>query len=359
MRLKLLAVGSVLALIAAACGSDSPVGEERVFGIVDAGDAASRQVLAYDYEPDSSLSYGLLMDMEMNATMAFPGLGGSGDMSMGMTVGGSTTYDLAPGPQPGSVELTMRSDLSEFDLTHFTVDGQSMTSQLSHADMAALGEQNALPEVTVVLSDRGEILELRYGDTAMPGDFLSGFGAGGFSDPTGMSMAGVFGPEMPAEDVGVGAEWTIDSSQEVPFLGTLASTTRYWITGQEQFKGHEVLVIVSSTTVDDLEIDLMDMMEGMLAMDQAQLDAFGMSAQDMAAMQSELMADVDMTMRFSYDRIEGTTYFDPEAGLVVWSANNADMTGSMDMKTPDGDGSMTFDMSMEMQVLLAEDVLGT
>ena len=355
MRVKLLVVGSVLALIAGACGSETPVGEARAFGIVDAGDAADQQVLAYQYQPDSSLTYGLLMDMEMNATMAFPGLGGSGDMSMGMSVGGSSTYDFAPGPQPGSVELTMRSDLSEFDLTHFTVDGQSMTNQLSQADIAALSEQSALPEVTVVLSERGEILELRYGDTAMPADFLSGFGAGGFSDPTGMSMAGLFGPEMPAEGVGVGAEWTIDSSQEVPFLGTLASTTHYWITGQEQVNGHDVLVIVSSSTVEDLEIDLMDMMESMISMDQAQLDAFGMTAQDMAAMQSELMPDVDMTMRFSYDKIEGTTYFDPAAGLVVWSANNADMTGSMDIKTPDGDGSMTFGMSMEMQVLLADD----
>ena len=358
MRLKLLVVGSVLALIAAACGSESPVGQERAFGLVDPGDAATVQVLAYDYESELSLAYGVLMGMEMNANMDFPGLGGSGDMSMGMTMGGNASYDIAPGPQPGTVELTMRSDFFNVDLTHFTVDGQSMTSQLGPADISALGEQSAIPEITVVLSERGEVLELRYGDTAMPSDFMSGMGGSGFSDPTGMSLAGMFGPEMPAEGVGIGAEWTVDSSQDVPFLGTIASTTHYWITGEEQFKGHDVLVIVSSSTVDDLEIDLLDMMESMMEMDSAQLDAFGMSAQDMAAMQSELMQDIEMTMSFSYDKIEGTTYFDPTAGLVVWSATDAHMVGSMDMKTPEGDGTMTFDMSLDMQMQLAENTRG-
>ena len=47
-----------------------------------------------------------------------------------------------------------------------------------------LSDQNAIPEVTVVLSESGELLELRYGDTAMPSDFLSGFGSGGFSSNT-------------------------------------------------------------------------------------------------------------------------------------------------------------------------------
>ena len=356
--MKLLAVGSVFALVAAACGSESPAADERVFGLVDPGDAASARVLAYQYEPHSDLSYGIAVDMTMDATMSFPGLGGSGDMSMGLTMGGDMGFDVAPGPQPGSVEVTMESNLGGFELTHFTVDGQSMENQLTQADLAAMGEQSALPEITVVLSESGEVLELRYGDTAMPNDFLSGIGAGGFSDPTGMSVAGLFGPEMPAEGVGVGAEWTIDSSQDVPFIGTLDSVTHYWITGEEEYRGHDVLVIVSSSTVADVEIDLFEMMESMMSMEAAQMEAFGMTDADMAAMQSGLFDGMEMTMTFSYDKLEGTTYFDPVAGLVVWSVNNADMTGFVDMKTPDGDGTMTFDMTMDLEMLLAEDTAG-
>ncbi len=273
---------------------------------------------------------------------------------MGMSMGGEIEYDIQSGPQPGSVELTMRSSFSDFDLSHFTVDGQSMANQLSSADMAELGEQSALPEITVVVSESGEVLELRYGDTAMPTDFLSGFGSGGFSDPTGMSLTSMFGPEMPSEGVGVGAEWTVDNSQEVPLLGSMDASTHYWITGERDFNGRTVLIIVSSSTIQDIEIDLLEMMEAMMDMDTASLAAMGMDPNDLALAQSEMFDGMEMAMRFSYDKIVGTTYFDPTDGRVLWTSTDALMTGSIDMGTPDGDGTMTFDMSMNMEMLLAD-----
>lgn len=358
MRTRNLAVGLVLALTAAACGTDSPVVEQQ-FGLIHQGDAVTLQVLSYNHEPDSTVGYGFTMAMAMNTRMDFPDLGGSGDMSMGMSLDGGIEYDIAPGPQPGSMELTMRSDFSEFDVDYFTVDGRSMANQLTPSDLAALGDQNALPEITVVVSESGEILDLQYGGTAMPKDFLSGFGSGGFSDPTGMSLAGLFGPEMPAEEVGVGAEWTVDNSQEVPFLGTMAASTHYWITEEKEFKGRDVLVIVSSSTIEDMEIDLLEMMESMMSMDSASLEAMGMDRNELAEAQRAMFDGMEMTMRFSYDKINGTTYFDPAEGSVLWSSTDALMTGSMDMSTPEGDGTMTFDMTMDMEMLRADEGLGT
>jgi hypothetical protein len=353
MRIRLLAAGCALSLLAAACGSESPVTEAR-FGLIDPGDAPVLQVLAYDYEPSSSLAYGFIMDMDMNMSMEFPGLGDSGDMSMGMSMGGDIAYDVAAGPQPGSTELTMRSNLRDFDLGHFTVDGQSMAGQLSAADLAEMESQTALPEMSVVVGANGEILELRYGDTAMPTDMLGSFGAGGFSDPTGMSLTGLFGPEMPLEAVGVGAEWIVDTSEDVPFIGTLESSTHHWITAQQEFKGRDVLVIVSATEIEDVEMDLMEMMESMLAMDSASMASMGMDPADLAGMTSELFDGMEMTMRFSYDDLKNTTYFDPLDGVVVWTSSEALMSGSMDMVTPDGSGSMTFDMRMDMQMVAAD-----
>ena len=357
MRTKLLIVVTAFSLMAAACGSEAPV-VERSFGVVDQGDQGHLQVLAYDYQPDSSLGYSLVMDMTMNATADFPGSGGAGDMSMGMSMGGDIEYEIAPGAQAGSVELTMRSNLSAFDLNHFTVDGQSMANQLTSDDLAVLSDQSALPEITVVVDQSGEVLELRYGDAAMPTDFLGGFGSGGFSDPTGMSLTGMFGPEMPAEEVRVGAQWTVDSSQEIPLMGTLDSSTHYWITGEEQFNGHDVLVIVSQTTIEDIELDLLEMMQDMLEMDSASLAAMGMGADEMAQMQSELFAEIDMAMHFSYDDLSTTTYFDPAEGIVVWTATEAHMTGAVDMDTPDGSGTMAFDMLIDMKMTLADDGIG-
>ena len=358
MRIRLLTIAWALALVAAACGSEAPSVANN-FGVLDHGDQGVLRVLAYNYQPESTLKYGFSMDTRMHTDMDFPGLGGGGNMSMGMSMGGSLQYDVASGPQPGSTALTMRSSISSFDLNHFTVDGKSMAGQLSNADLAALGDQSALPEVTVVVDERGEILELRYGGTAMPTELLGGLGSGGFSDPTGMSLAGMFGPEMPADEVRVGAEWTVDTSQDIPFMGTLASSTHYWITGEEQYQGHDVLVIVSATTIDEVEIDLAEMMEGMLTMDSSAMADMGMSADDLAMMQSGLFDDMDMTMRFNYHDLETTTYFDPLEGIVVWTSTDALMTGSMEMDTPDGSGTMTFDMEMDMQMMLADDGLGT
>jgi hypothetical protein len=358
MRIRLLTITWALALVAAACGSEAPTVENN-FGVLNQGDQGVLQVLAYNYQPDSTLTYGFSMDTRMHTDMDFPGLGGAGNMAMGMSMGGSLQYDVASGPQPDSMALTMRSNISSFELDNFTVDGQSMTSQLSAADLAALGDQNALPEVTVVVDERGEVLELQYGGTAMPTDLLGGLGSGGFSDPTGMSLAGLFGPEMPADEVRVGAEWTVDTSQDIPFMGTLASSTHYWITGEEQYQGHDVLVIVSATTIDEVEIDLADMMEGMLNMDSAAMAELGMSADDLAMAQSGLFDDVSMTMRFNYNDLETTSYFDPIEGIVVWTSTEALMTGSMEMDTPEGSGTMTFDMEMDMQMTLADNGLGT
>jgi hypothetical protein len=105
-----------------------------------------------------------------------------------------------------------------------------------------------------------------------------------------------------------------------------------------------VLVIVSATTIDEVEIDLADMMKSMLTMDAAALAEMGMSADDLAMAQSGLFDEMKMTMRFNYHDLETTTYFDPTEGIVVWTSTDALMTGSMEMDTPDGSGTMTFDM---------------
>ena len=357
MRVKLLVVGSALALLAAACGSESPATGAR-FGVIDRGEAAVLQVLAYDYEPASNLDYGFVMDMDMSIGMDFPGMSDAGDMSMGLSMGGDIVYDVAAGPQPGSTELTMRSNLRDFDIDHFTVGGQSMVGQLGSADLAELQSQSALPEMSVVVSANGEILEMRHGDAALPTDFLNSFGAGGFSDPTGISLAGLFGPELPSEAVGVGAEWIVDSSEDAPFIGRIESSTHYWITAQQEFNGRDVLVVVSVTEIENVEMDLMEMMESMLEMDAASMAAVGVDPADLAGMTGELFDGIEMTMRFSYDDLKSTTYLDPVDGVVVWTSTEALMSGSMDMVAPDGAGSMTFDMRMDVELMLADAGLG-
>ena len=352
MRSRMYLVVAMLTLVAAACGSAPPEVAQPRFGVVSAGDQGTPQLLTYAYQPDSTLTYDIAFDTTMDMQTEFPGLG-STDMSMGMSMGGEMGYAVAPGPGEGTVEVTMTADLDQVDVSHMTVDGFDMSGQLTEADLAQMEGAGAIPTITAVVDSSGEVLELRYGDAVMPTDFLSG--GSSFSDPTGMSMMGMLGPEMPVEEVRVGAEWTTDTSQDVPGFGTLASTSHYWITGEETYNGRNVLVIVSSTSVESLEVDLMEMMEEMMQMDDGSLAAMGMSSQDMAAMQSELFAGIDMTMSMAYDELTGTTYFDPVDGLAVWSAVNGDMSGVVEMNTPEGSGSMTFDMTMDIQVGLQPD----
>ena len=80
-----------------------------------------------------------------------------------------------------------------------------------------------------------------------------------------------------------------------------------------------------------------------------------MDPADLAGMTSELFDGTEMTMRFSYDDHTSTTYFDPAEGAVVWTSTDAFMSGSMDMVAPDGSGSMTFNMRMNMQLIANDD----
>lgn len=351
MRSRTFLPLAVVALVAAGCGADSPEVQQPRFGLVASGDQGAPQLLTYAYEPDSTLTYDIRFDTAMDVHSEFPGLGSS-DLSMGMTMAGEMAYTVSPGPGDGTVEVTMTADLDQISVEHMTMDGFDMSDQLTASDLEEMQGSGAIPPITAVVDSRGEILELRYGDAVVPSDFLGG--GSNFGDPTGMSMMGILGPEMPSEEVAVGAEWTTDTSQEVPGFGTVAASSHYWITGEETFNGREVLVIVSSTSVESLDIDLMKMMEEMAQMDDGSLAAMGMNPQDIAEMQSELFADIGMTMSMSYDDLTGTTYFDPVDGLAVWSAVNGDMTGSIEMSTPDGTGTMAFDMNMSIQVGLHE-----
>lgn len=354
MRSRKLSIVAALAVVAAACGSSAPQAQQQPFGLVSAGSEGTPRLLTYDYQPDSSLTYEIFFDTSMDMRSEFPGMG-SNDMSMGMLMGGEMGYAVAPGPQEDSVEVTMTAEFDRFDVSHFTMDGVDMSNTVTSADMAELQGAGAIPTITAVVDSSGEVLELRYGDALVPTDFL---GSSSFSDPTGMSMMGMLGPEMPAEEVRVGAEWTTDSSQEVPGFGTVASRTHYWITGEETYNGRDVLVIVSSTDIESLTIDFMEMMEAMMQMDDGSLDAMGMSAEELAEMQRQLFAEIDMSMSISYDELIGTTYFDPVDGLAVWSAVNGDMSGSIEMSAPEGTGTMSFDMTMDIQLGLVEDSSG-
>lgn len=355
MRSKVFSLVAALAVVAAACGSGAPEvqQQEQRFGLVSAGEG-SPQLLTYDYQPDTGLTYQMVFDTTMDMQSEFPGLGSS-DVSLGMLMGGQMDYSVAPGDLDGSVEITMSADFDQIEVSHLTMDGLDMSDTVSAEDMAEMQGVGAIPPITAVVDSSGEVLELRYGDAIVPTDLLGG---SSFSDPTGMSMMGMLGPEMPAAEVAVGAEWTTDTSQEIPGFGTVSATTRYWITGEEVYNGRDVLVIVSATSIEDLDVDLMEMLEEMMQLDDGSMAAMGMSADDMAVMQSELFAGIDMAMSMSYDELVGTTYFDPVDGLAVWSAVNADMSGSIEMSTPEGFGTMAFDMTMDIQLGLVEDGLG-
>ena len=356
--MKKIAVVAAMALLSAACGGGESGGFDPNAGFSQGADGELRS-LAYAYQPDSSLTYGYNIDMDVSMDADIDAPDGFGEMTMGMSMAGSIAYGVSAGAEEGTVELTIDSSLSDFSVSELTVDGESMPAELlglNDPDLAGVGE--LIPPMTVVVDSSGDILEMQVGDVAVPSDLLATFGGGSFGDPTGMGMLGsLFGPELPDDQVRIGATWTTTDTQEVPFVGEMTVVTNHEIVGEESMAGRDTFVIESTAQMSPLSISFADMLESLK--DPATMAALGMAGEDIDAAQLEAdlfeSMDFDFSMDISYDKLETKTWFDYQAGVMV--STDADMVMTMKMKidTPEGGGDMTMKANMGMAMLLTAD----
>lgn len=337
------------ALVAAGCAE--PGGSA---GPGSPPDGVQAAVLTYDFQPGQDLTYGTAMRVSADMNMSSQ-LSGSSEMAMAFNVAAATNYDLSPGPEPGTTEITVTSDLGGFDVEEFTVDGQSISDDLAFEQLGAdfdLGE--LIPEVTVVMDELGNIISTEVGGTAVPTDLLGG----GLGDPTGsLGMSSIFGPAFPEEGVFVGASWSHEDTVEVPFLGEVTISSSHEVIGTDVIGSREVFVIESSTSIPAFSLDLTDMVDFFEDVDAGTAAAMGLTLNDLQLMAAEfrsMMRDAEMDMSFDFGDMVETTWFDAGSGVVVRSISDVEFNMKASFSGFGDDGSMDVKMNMFIDSMLSE-----
>ncbi|MEE8330876.1 MAG: hypothetical protein V3R84_03815 [Acidimicrobiia bacterium] len=356
--MKKLSLAVVCLLVAVACG-DSGSGSFDPEAGFSQGSQGELRSLAYAYQPASRLVYGYSMNMNMNMSADLDVPEAFDNMTMGVSLAGSIAYDVSAGATDGTVVISIRPEVTEFSLSEFTVDGEAMPEELTgFDDPAAAGLDEFIPQMTVTLDAKGDVLAMQVGDVTVPSELLGSFGGSGFSDPSGMGMLStLFGPELPIEEVRVGATWTTTDTQDVPFVGEMTVVTHHEIVGEENRDGRDTIIIESVAEMSPLTMDFADMLKSL--QDPSTLASLGMSADElnMAELEAELFEemDFDFSMTFDYDNMATTTWLDYSAGITVATESDMDMTMTMKMDSPEGGGDMTMGIGTFIAMLLIED----
>ncbi|MDH3731212.1 MAG: hypothetical protein OES13_08840 [Acidimicrobiia bacterium] len=359
--MKKLSLAIVFVLITVACGDSGSGSFDPEAGFTQ-GSQGELRALAYAYQPASRLVYGYSMDMDMGMSADLDVPDGFGDITMGMSVAGSMAYDISAGAEEGSVVVSIRPEVTEFSVSEFTVDGEAMPDEFAgFDDPAAAGLDEFIPPMTVTLDSKGDVLAMQVGDVAVPSELLGSFGGGGFGDPSGMSLMGtLFGPELPVEEVRVGATWTTTDTQEIPFAGEMTVVTHHEIVAEENRGGRDTFVIESVSELSPLTMNFADMLKSL--QDPSTMAELGMSADDldMAQLEADLFEqmDFDFSMTMNYDKLVTTTWLDYEAGITAATDGDIDMTMIMKIDSPEGGGDMSMNMSMNMSMILIEEGAG-
>jgi hypothetical protein len=314
------------------------------------GDAAMVPVegaalLHYAYQPGDTLTYEVTLEttmtMEGDADMAM--VGAALDTTMDMMATTEIHYSFAEGPEPDTVEITVSQTLLDGGAT-MTQMGQ--TQVIPFDDIAA----EALGDYVLVVDPEGNLIEASFGGQQLPTELLGGLE--GFAGQ-GLNQPQHIGPAFPDEPVGVGSTWETDHSVD-SFGISIDQRGEHSIVSEEVVNGRTTLKIETTIRSSAAEVDLLEMMREIAQM--GSLDpSISEGELDMTLEMFESLG-IEMEMRIEESRTDMTTWFDPEAGLVVKSVMAAPMTVVMRMRNIPDAGDM--DITADMTVLQSSDLAG-
>lgn len=350
---RLISAVAVVALLLAACGGGAGEATTTTTSGPTTTTLPAPEAMQIAYRLEAGKSY--TFELEMNQTMEMTTTGDAAALAeedlpgeMKMIVSGPTqvTYAIADGPEDGTYEITITSDLSGLDFD-ITIDGE--TAEAGEIPDFAEVEPQA---TTIVVDEHGKPIGA---DSEIPDDLFGGlFGdMGGMMGDMGGSMfnpAQFFGPALTDDEVEVGDTWT--ETTEIPLMGEDAatSTVTSTIDRMEDLDGTPTMVI--ETVVANSEINF-DLAELLLAMFEGFVDPEQASEEDLAML--EQFRD-QMKFLFVVDPSETnmTSWFDPEAGMTLQSRLVGDTHMMMDVNVPDDEtGEMmafTLDMSISQDM---------
>jgi len=192
-------------------------------------------------------------------------------------------------------------------------------------------------DVVAVLDPSGEIERITVGGDELPlgllGGSLTGLMGQGF-------QRDFVGPVLPEGRVVPGETWASDETTSV--LGVeFAVSSRHTYVGDEDLGGRTAARIESETTFLPIEFDLVAMLREMIATD-AFGDLDGAAPAEIGGA-LEMLGEFDMGLVIATECTVGTTtsWFDPDAGVVVKAIQHRPMVVDLEMSDMPDTGDLT------------------
>lgn len=347
MSKRLLSLAITAALVLAACGgaATDPTTEstEPTASTEAAPEAPEAMLLSYTLEAGTSYSYEVSLDqhMEMTAEGDASAMGEDelpGEAMIDISGNATFTHTVSDGPTDGTYEVHITGEFTDLSVEG-TMDGEPVDEIPDFAEMDIV-------DVTVTVDEQGNLIH--EGET-LDDPFGAAFGGlESFGTAPGMDPGQFVGPPFSDEEVTVGDSWTEEIETpafDEPIVTTITST----VTDTAAVDGNEVLVIETTTTTSDFEIDLGELFVGMFSAFMPE-DVSDEEAAEFQAMIDQLkfvmaMSDMDS---------ETTTWFDPDDGITRESSTIAGANIGMDVAIPDettGEiAAFTMNLSMDQTV---------
>lgn len=310
--------------------------------------------LAYRYEPGDHLDYGFSLDQHIVMTIESEGgeslLGRDvpGAVDVTTDVRGTVSYDLATGPEPGTVRLSISGAFDQMNVSG-TVDGRDVTEEMTQD--GTVPDLLQVPDLTLVLDARGNIVSVAGeevpDDAAFFGDPFSQLG-----DLTSGGLSNHFGPAFPDRELRAGESWSFDRSESIPgLIDEITVNTTYEVRGTETRDGHDYVAIDFVTRTSEIVIDLGEMFRNLF-------QSFGEMSSELGEEPAEI-PDLAFVITVAPSEASGTIWFDEAAGRSqrIEQATAATIDMVMDVSGTDGDSHTAAHLEIAMN--LAAELAGS
>ena len=306
------------------------------------------KVLAYAYEPDSSLTY--RVDLDQQITMFADGDAETMDSGeelpldalLGVVGSSLMTYDVYPGPEQGTYEVVITADFSDAEITG-TVNGQSI-SDLDEGSLT--GDLASLEPIStsVIIDEAGNVISDISADLDVFGSGLGELG-GLATDELGRPVGPVFPTDQPLT---VGDSWSETVTEEGPNGETISASVTYTVIDAQTIGDATTLVIEGLTETDAIDIDFTEFFRAFF---EGFASLGGEEDGELPPEMQEMLDQLEFRISIEPSSSVATTWFDPDSGLVrrVESESNVSMT--MVFRGPDEATGEVVGFEMEMTLV--------
>ncbi len=265
-------------------------------------------LLSYHYPSSGEVEYAV--SIEQQAEMRLDGGAAAemppGPITVNSILAGTLSYRTDPGAEENTTIIRILSDFKVVE------NKASMGGMPTDEIVDAPGFETPI-DITVVVDQQGNVLEFsskELDDLVGNENFLPNSSAGNqqFSRPVG--------PAFPDHPVDVGDTWTERTEEEGPG-GMVITNAEHRLVAVEGTEDRPILVVESEYQTEPFEWDMSEFLTGMFGAFSDELP------EDEAQEGQEVLSEFKLLISVTPGPVQATTWFDPQAGLVIESEHQA------------------------------------